>query len=396
MRPYRRPGALWLATWLVLALGTPLAAEPWVPKNDRVVVETLPATDPFLGDALGRLGAQLASNPTDLTTAVRLAAGYVELGRARADPRYDGYAEAALAPWWDLASPPLPVLVLRATLAQRRHDFDPALADLDRVLARHPGHPQAWLGKATILAVRGETGAARAACEQLRSRVDPLVEAACAASVARHTRDAARAYRALDALVADHPSRDPRIGVWTQTLLGELAAQLGDPARAEAHFGAAMSADPDDPYLLGAYADLLLDQGRAIAVRQFLEDRTAVDPLLLRLAIAEDHLGHPARDRHVAMLAERFETARRRGDAVHRREEARFALALLNQAERALGLALANVAIQREPADLRLVLEAALAAGRLEAARPVLDRLERSGLRDPHIRALQARFAEAS
>jgi tetratricopeptide (TPR) repeat protein len=396
MRPYRRSGALWLAAWLMLALGTPLAAEPYVPENDRVVVETLPAADPFLGDALRRLGARLASNRTDLTTAIRLAAGYVELGRARADPRYDGYAEAALAPWRDLAAPPIPVLVLRATLAQRRHDFDAALANLDRVLARHPGHPQAWLGKATVLAVRGDTGAALAACEQLRSRVDRLVEAACAASVARHTRDAARAYGALDALVADVRSSDPRIGVWAQTLLGELAAQLEDPAAAEQHFLAALGADPDNAYALGAYADLLLDQGRMGEARQVLEDRAAVDPLLLRLAIAEHHLDHPARDRHVAMLMERFEAARRRGDSVHRREEARFALALLNQPERALGLALANVAIQREPADLRLVLEAALAAGRLDAARPVLDRLERSGLVDPHIRALQARFAEAS
>ena len=175
-----------------------------------------------------------------------------------------------------------------------------------------------------------------------------------------------------------------------------MPTQLGDPAQAEVHFRAALSADPDDPYLLGAYADLLLDQGRAIAALQLLEEWQAVDPLLLRLAIAEDHLGHPARDRHVDMLAERFEAARRRGDVVHRREEARFTLALLNQPERALGLALANVAVQREPADLRLVLETALAAGRLEAAGPVLQWVERSGLVDPQIRALRARFPEAS
>jgi tetratricopeptide (TPR) repeat protein len=396
MRATHRFGALWLAALLLPALGVPLAAEPFRPERDDVVVETLPATDPILGDALRRLRARLAEQPEHLSTAVRLAAGYAELGRSRGDPRYDGYAEAALAPWWQLAEPPIPVLVLRATLLQRRHDFEAALADLDRVLARQPDHLQAWLSKATILALRGEPDGAVAACAQVGGRLDPLIEAGCIASVARNTGDAAAAYDMLAARVRESGASDPRITVWTRTLLGELASQLGDPAQAEAHFRAALSADPDDPYLLGAYADLLLDQDRAIAVLQLLEGWEAVDPLLLRLAIAEGRLGYPDRERHVAMLAERFDAARRRGDVVHRREEARFALALLNQPERALGLALANVAVQREPADLRLVLETALAAGRLDAAGPILQWLERSGLVDPQIRALRARFPEAS
>ena len=396
MRASHRFGVLWLAALLLPALGAPLDAEPFRPERDDVVVETLPAADPLLADSLREQRARLAENPEDLSIAIRLAAGYAELGRSRGDPRYDGYAEAALAPWWNQASPPVPVLLLRATLIQRRHDFEAALADLDQVLARQPEHPQAWLSKATILALRGELDGALAACEQLAGQLVPLMEAGCVASVARNTTGAAAAYDMLAARVRESGASHPRITVWSQTLLGELAAQLGDPARAEAHFLEGLNADGDDPYLLGAYADLLLDQGRAEAARQLLEAWEAVDPLLLRLAIAEDHLDHPARDRHVAMLAERFEAARRRGDVVHRREEARFALALLNQPERALGLALANVAVQREPADLRLVLAAALAAGRLEAARPVFDWLERSGLIDPHIRALQARFLEAS
>jgi tetratricopeptide (TPR) repeat protein len=387
---------LWLAALLLPALGAPLAAEPFRPERDDAVVETLPAADPILGDALRRLSARLAEQPEDLLTAIRLATGYAELGRSRGDPRYDGYAEAALAPWWHLAEPPIPVLVLRATLLQRRHDFEASLADLDRVLARQPSHPQAWLGKATILALRGESDGALAACGQLGGRLDPLIEAGCVASVARNASGAAAAYDMLAARVRESEASDPRITVWTQALLGELATQLDDPSMAEKHFLAALSADRDDPYLLGAYADLLLNRDRPEAARELLEDWEAIDPLLLRLAIAEDRIGHPARDRHVAMLAERFEAARRRGDAVHRREEARFALALLNQPERALGLALANAAVQREPADLRLVLEAALAAGRLEAAKPVLQWLERRGLVDPQIHALRARFPEAS
>jgi hypothetical protein len=55
-----------------------------------------------------------------------VAQGYLELGRVSGDPRYAGYAEAALAPWWHLDQPPQEVLVLRATLRQRMHLFDAA------------------------------------------------------------------------------------------------------------------------------------------------------------------------------------------------------------------------------------------------------------------------------
>jgi tetratricopeptide (TPR) repeat protein len=377
-----------LAGLLALVAG-PVAAEPFVPADDQVV-ETLPA-DPAQSAALRAERARLAEDPTDLAGAIRLAAAYAGLGRSQADPRYDGYAQAVLAPWWDQPAAPVAVLLLRATLAQRRHDFAGALADINRVLARQPRHPQAWLGKATILAVRGETDAAFAACARLTG-VDRLI-VACAAAVARSTGAAAAAYDALAHEVGDLPDQ-PEVVVWARTLLAELAGQLGDPEAAERHFLAALRADPDNAYAQGAYADLLLDQGRAEEVRALLQDRGAVDPLLLRLAIAEQRLGDPARERHVAMLASRFEAARRRGDAVHRREEARFHLALLGEPERALELALANAQVQREPADLRLVLEAALAAGHPRAAGPALAWIERSGMMDPQIDLLRARLAE--
>jgi tetratricopeptide (TPR) repeat protein len=384
----QRPFAFAAVLWALVA--GPVAAEPVVPADDQVV-ETLSA-DPAQSAALRAAGARLAEDPADLAGAIHLAAAYAGLGRRHADPRYDGYAQAALAPWWDQPAAPVAVLLLRATLAQRRHDFAAALADIDRVLARQPRHPQAWLGKATILAVQGETDAALAACARLTG-VDRLIVTACAAAVARSTGAAAAAYDALAGEVRSMPDQ-PEIVVWAQTLLAELAGQLADFEAAERHFLAVLRADPDNAYAQGAYADLLLDGGRPEEVRDLLQDRGAVDPLLLRLAIAEQRLGDPARERHVAMLASRFETARRRGDAVHRREEARFHLALLGEPERALELALANTQVQREPADLRLVLEAALAAGHPRAAGPALAWIERSGMMDPQIDLLRARLAE--
>ena len=65
---------------------------------------------------------------------------------------------------------------------------------------------------------------------------------------------------------------------------------------------------------------------------------------------------------HLALLQDRFDAARRRGDSVHLREEARFSLELLRRPGGGARARAPNWATQREPADARILLEAALAA----------------------------------
>ena len=84
---------------------------------------------------------------------------YIERSREEGDPRYLGYAEAVLAPWWKLSKPPVDILVLRATLLQSTHQFDKALADIDAVLKLDSANGQAWITRATILQVQGKYAA---------------------------------------------------------------------------------------------------------------------------------------------------------------------------------------------------------------------------------------------
>jgi len=73
----------------------------------------------------------------------------------------------------------------------------------------------------------------------------------------------------------------------------------------------------------------------------------------------------------VKELAARFDAAMQRGDTVHQREQARFELKLRNDPSTALTLARKNWAVQKEPADIRIYLEAALQAR--DAASPVVE-----------------------
>jgi hypothetical protein len=386
--------------WLSVALGVAAlvadlevaAAAPYRPSDDAQVLERLPNAG---SKTVRELHSELARSPHNLSLALRVASRDIELARGEGDPRYNGYAEAALGPWLNIPDPPTEVIVLRATLRQARHDFSAALADLSRALSDDPRNAQAWLVRAVILQVEGDYTKALGNCLSLARLAETLVTAICVDGVSGLSGRAAASYDDLAQMLAHAPRAESgEIRLWALTVLAEAAVRLGDSGAAERHFKEALALGIRDVYLLGAYADFLLDRNRPQEVRSLLEKEVRIDPLLLRLALAEQSLGSPEMSGHIADLVERFAEARMRGDTVHRREEARFNLYLLKQPRDALRLAEANWAVQREPWDARLLLETALAADEPSAARPALDWLATSHLEDRHLDELAARIQQ--
>jgi len=158
---YTVGGLAAVMTLLVVTFGRApeASAEVRQPKEGADVIETLPfaANDPKRRE-VARLRRTVAADPNNLRAAIDLARLDIKLSRERSDPRYLGHAQAALAPWWNAVDAPTEVLVLRATIEQSLHDFEAALADLDRVLERAPNDVQAWLTRPTILTVPARYG----------------------------------------------------------------------------------------------------------------------------------------------------------------------------------------------------------------------------------------------
>ncbi|QOY93795.1 hypothetical protein IM543_20000 [Massilia sp. UMI-21] len=383
---------------LAVLLSCSAAAAPYIPSSGSQVLERLPARFDPVQRELAQLRAALAANPRDLARASALARRCIELARRDGDPRYLGYAQAALAPWWKLPREraPAEVLVLRATLAQSTHAFGEALADLDEVVRRDPGNAQAWLTRATILLVTGDYAGSRSSCARLFGRAPDLVLQTCLAAVGSVSGQARPSYDRLAHTLAARADAPAPLRAWSGTLLAEMAERLGEYAAAETHFRAALRADPQDSYLLAAYADFLLERGRAREVLPLVKDRTQADALLLRHALALSALDADEAAGQSAALRARFEAARRRGDTVHRREEARFALALARDPAEAVRLAKLNWAVQKEPADLRILARAAAASGDADAARLVRDWLGRSKLEDRSLEAVAPRRGAAT
>lgn len=350
-----------LAGAALAAVAAAASAAPYIPENDAVVLERVPARSAL--ERLAPLRAAVAAHPHDLAAALALAQGFIDIGRREGDPRFVAYAEPVLEPWLAGTQPPERALVLQATALQYLHQFGAALALLQRALTLQPLDGQAWLTRAALLELRGDYPEARCACARLTRSADALVALTCLASVGSRSGALAANYDRLRPLAASTTQLPAPLRSWVLTVLADMAERLGDPAAAQQALEAALASTPEHPYVRATYADLLIDRGRAAEVVPLLAGMEAQDALLLRLAIAGKRAAHPDAARWAALYAARVQAARRDGDVTHLREQALFFLDVADEPRAALAAAAANFAQQREPIDVRLYLRAAQRAG---------------------------------
>ena len=389
-------GRVAVALLVTLAATAKAQAAPFKPSSDSQVLERVRVNlnDPFAA-RLREYRQKLQLDPRNVRLAASLARAYIERGRQESDPRYTGRAQAVLAPWWALENPPAPVLVLRATIRQSQHQFPQAKADLERALKLDRQDPQAWVTLATVQGVTGDLEAAKRSCVPLLTLSTELVGVTCVAGVSSANGQAGRAYEVTRDTLAKFPKSSTAEQLWALTTMAEAASRAGRDLEAEVAFKRALALGEPDVYLTAAYSDFLLERNRVREVVSLIGTNTRPDALLLRLILAEKALGSPNRERRVREMAARIEANRLRGDVVHRREEAIFALHVKGNAKEALELSTANFAVQREPTDVRLLLESAVAARQPSAARGALEFLRQSKLEGKTIAGL-ARQLEGS
>lgn len=376
-----------------MAVCTYAQPTPYIPADGARVVETLKK------DARQRelqtMRNALADNPGNIALVSTLTQRYIAEARNTGDPRYLGYAQAALAPWWKQVDAPTEILVLRATILQSSHQFPAALTDLNLVLRKNRNNPQAWLTRATIHQVTGNYAEAKNSCMHLYSLAPEIVTKTCLNNIGSLNGEAEKSYLALSEIYKKSPDIEPSIKIWVLTLLAEMSARRGNAIAAQSWYKIALATDTPDSYLLGSYADFLLDQHRSAEVIAMLKDKTRVDALLLRYTIALQLNKSSLAQEQVNILEQRFNAAIMREDTVHQREHARFELQVKNHPAAALILAQKNWEIQKETADLRIYLEAAIASNNRTAALPALTWLKTSKLEDKTVQALVAKLGGA-
>ena len=386
--------ALLALTGLAGLTGVVAHAAPYTPENDNVVVERLPgrASDPATR-RVESLRKQLAARPDDAQLRIEIARRYFDMAMAQGDPRYVGYASAALAPLAKTAAAPANYDMALGLIQQFSHQFEPALASLSKAAALDPTSPEPLLWRTAVFMVQARYPEAAAECARVVPLAEPLLGTGCSAYVEATTGQLQPAFEKLAAAVKASPQASAELLLWQNTRLAEMAWRLQRFDVAENYFKNALKQGVTDQFLLGAYADFLLARQRPAEVLSLLADWERSDILLLRLALAGKALGDKRSADWAAQLRDRFEAAARRGDRLHEQEAARFELDIEGNAAKATLLASQNYAVQKEPRDADILMHAALAANQAKSAQPALDWLRASRYEDPVMSQLASQLA---
>jgi tetratricopeptide (TPR) repeat protein len=410
------------------------------PAAPGYVVLKVPAN--ASNDPIAVLEQRHAREPWDEAVAAQLAELYVARARAEREPRYFARAEALVKPWVSApdaavstpvraslavsgstptrASMPVrasataraATLRVQADILQNRHDFASAMELLDRAIAQDPRDASTRLMRASIKLVGGHAAEARADCAAVLATVDSTTGTICLAQVLGATGGLARAERLLRALVQrDKPDAaspgarvDPGAGsgtdenarlareqwaarpapvrAWALWVLADFADRAGDSRAAESWSRAALEADASSEGIRSALSDLLLSRGAYREALALVDLPAPSIGLLARRARAQQLLRDPALEQTRSQIDDLVALATRRGDPPHLREEALVALDIDHDALRALELAKANFATQRETIDIRLLIRAARACNDTATLRSVTQWIQQTGYED--------------
>lgn len=380
--------------WLCgLALSAHLHAAVYIPASEQTVVAVLPSYLQTHSAEIRGFKRILEQDPYALEASADLARLYIELGRSEADPRYYGYAETVLQPWWAEANPPPEVLLLRAILRQHQHEYAAALQDLKQLLRVQPNSSQGWLTLAVVQWVQGDYVAARQSCNALLTQVSTWYGSLCLSQVLSFTGEAERAYALQASLLPNLKQDSIELQQWVATNLAEIAWRMGKLPLAEQHFQQALALKRRDNYLLRVYSDFLLSEQRPLEVLKLLQDKASDDALLLRLALASQQAQQTEQTKaYRQQLEARYEATRLRQSSLHRRDEALYLLSFAGDPKQALAFAQANWAEQKEAEDTALLLRAALANQDWVTARKVQVWLRQTKQQDARLAGLLAQI----
>jgi hypothetical protein len=330
-------------------------AEPaprWRPQQGAEVVLVLP-------DATAR-GLAGVRAPADPMLVAEQAEAFAALARRARDARWFGRAEALVEPWVGRADAPARLLVAAADLAQQRHEFIAARALLDRALAAEPGNAAARLQRANVALLLGDFAAARSDCRAVLGSGDALAGTICLASSATGPGSLARARQLVAAL--DRPGGAPAaLAQWQLLTAADLASRDGDADSALGYLARAHALDPAHEETRARLAEALRGHGEARAALALTAGENASAALLVARLWAASTI-----DPGTALAARRqlealLEVGRLRGTNAHLREAGELALQL-DDPDRALALARENFSLQKDTPDLRLLVDAAIAA----------------------------------
>lgn len=380
----------WSLTQLVVffclvgeVIDSKLNAQTSIPADDSVVLEVLPRSLWGKRDILVSLQSRLKENPTDALLAFQVANFFVEAGDLGSDPRFYGFARAALKPWWNAEIVPPPILRLRAKLKEKEHRYDDAIEDLVLLTSTRSDDAQATMELVNLYRLKGDLRKANFWLDKLAQFATEIPVAISRMPLDAMSGRAEKTLATLERLIPKIETDFPAAMTWVRMTQAETSEILGHYDDAIKFYKDALQASPRNFSVKRAFSDLLIRQGSFDDALAMVEHDLADDGCLLMAAVAARGAGHLDKAGVWAdQLKQRFDETRQRGDQPHRRFVTRYYLDLADDPKLALSEALDNWEHQKEMIDARLVFRSAIAFRRRDAAQGVIGFLDECKCQD--------------
>ncbi|WP_262694145.1 hypothetical protein [Kordiimonas aquimaris] len=352
-------------------------------NTDDQVIARLPDSNDPETVLLTRMRRYTQEHPDDLGTAVNLAHRYIAKGKNESDTRYLGYAAAVLKRWLDMEQTPTQITLLDAEIKQYNHDFSGALNSLGDIPQSTQQYPTAALMSANIHQIQGRFVEAHTNCNTLGTRMSHISEI-CTLSLASLTGDLDVARQKLQELLTTN-SYQPEITTWALGKLMDMSVRSNRVQEALYYAGFMDKTLARAAFHRAQLADVLFMLNRPSDVLSLISEDEQSDALIVRRLRAQKILGQNWRSTASKRLERLFLALSKRGKNPHAREAAYYYLYLSEEPQKALSAALENWNDQKEPIDIRLLMETAKQSGNMNTVDYVVDWIIKNRYQDATI-----------
>ena len=330
-------------------------AEPFIPDSNDTIIATWPTQD-----IASTLASTSASQVNSLEKAIKTSQNLLERATQPGHSYLYGLAQTTLSPWVSGNFSNALLWVTWARIQQQKHDFTGALESLEKAIALEPSNINAHLIVARTHIIQQRYDLAKQACGAIIRTGDLLTSSVCNLEVTSHQGSLAGSYSSLKKLASGLRQNDSKTP-WVNANLADMAARQGLWQESEEWLETIYT--EYDLSTLIEWADVKLELEKYREVTTILSAvvkrvPSSEDAILIRLALAEQHLDDDLTPSWKQQVKERVALREQREDFYHANDLAIFYLDLEPNPEKALQWAEINWQHAREYKDEALLMRA--------------------------------------
>lgn len=378
---------------LMLFLTQPaLSQERFVPSMNEVVVnESIHSVGVRTGE-LRLLERAWQASPNNLDASLSYARAVFIIGLQEADLRWFGSAKAALLPWWKSSDLPAEGFFVRGLVKQGFHEFDEGLKDINLAIQKDPNKPEFWSWRFSLHLLRSDINGARQDILGITQLFGVKEANIYSAILSYRTGQAEKAIELLKAAIKDSQYQDSFSQDWLNFHLGEAYRLVGNSEQAINVWEKQLRKNPKSHLIRLSLAELYNYKGMYRKVLKVsglgAESYLITDALLVQALLASKALKDPVESKLVTQIEARLKSQAMREEIIIERPKLIYFIRYGKNPESGLTLSIDNWKLQNELPDAVLFIEAALLVNKPMAAKPVIDWVNKTGIKDQELSAL--------